>query len=100
MHRVLVTLLLTSRVPTHFASLACRQEPFIAVLGASWCWHSMSEQHIVVYPIGKNLQDFVFKKMTDHTVIVVYSIPVKRPKLKALQGQQSSAVYLGVFINC
>jgi hypothetical protein len=35
----------------------------------------------------------------DHTVFIVYLIPVKCPKLKGLQGQQSP-VYFGVFINC
>ena len=40
-----------------FASLTCRQEQFITVLGASWCSHSTWEQHTVpvVYPKGKNL---------------------------------------------
>ena len=37
-----------------FASLTCRQEQFITVLGASWCSHSTWEQHTVVYPKGKN----------------------------------------------
>ena len=36
----------------------------------------------------------------DHTEIIVYSTPVKYPKSKALQGQQSSAVYFGILIMC
>ena len=51
----------------------------------------------MVYPIGKNL----FKTrvpIDDHTVILVYLIPVKSLKLKGLQGRQSSAVF-GVFID-
>ena len=35
----------------------------------------------------------------DHAVIIVYSIPVKCPKSKGLQGRQSSAV-IGMFIDC
>ena len=35
----------------------------------------------------------------DHALIIVYSIPVKFPKSKGLQGQQSSAVYFGWFIQ-
>jgi hypothetical protein len=35
-----------------------------------------------------------FRTINDHTVIKVYSIPVKCQKSKVLQGQQSSAVLL------
>ena len=82
-----------------FPSLTCRQDQFIAVLGANWCSHSMWEQHTVVYPIGTNLRRV---PIDDHTIIIiiVYSIPVKCPKSKALQGQRSSAVYFGIVISC
>ena len=43
----------------------------------------------MAYPIGKKK----FRVPTDYqTVIIVYSIPVKCPKSKELQGQQPSAV--------
>ena len=38
--------------------------------------------------------------MYGHTVIIVYSIPVKSLKSKRLQGQQSSAIYFGIVISC
>ena len=41
------------------------------------------------YPIGKKR---VGVPTEDQNVIIAYSIPVKCPKSKGLQGQQSSAV--------
>ena len=87
--------------PILFASLTwtCRLEQYITVLGASWCSHSTWEQHTVVYPIGKNLlKTRASVPINNHTVIIVYSIPVKCPKSKGLQGRQSSEIFC-VIIN-
>ena len=83
--------------PAPFASLTCRQERFIAVLGANWSSRSTWEQHTVVYPIGKKPFQGFLVPINGHTVIIVYSILVKYPKSKQLQGQQSSAAIL---ISC
>ena len=68
--------------PLFFASLTCWQEQFITVLGASWC-----SQCARIWP-ENNIQWYILKVRislrlrapiddSDHTLIVVYLIPVK-----------------------
>ena len=74
--------LIVQDFPFLFASLTCRQEQFITVLGASW-WSQCAR----IQP-GNNIQWYILKvrissrlrtPIDDHTLIVVYSIPVKCP---------------------
>ena len=75
--------------PLFFTSLTCRQELFITVLGASWC-----SQCARIQP-GNNIQWYILKvrissrtPTDDHTLIVVYSMPVKCPGYKVSNVQQ------------
>ena len=91
--------LIVQDFPLLFTSLTCRQEQFITVLGASW-WSQCAR----IQP-GNNIQWYILKvrissrlrtPIGDHTLIVVYSMPVKCPGYKVSNVQQ----FYSILIRC
>ena len=83
--------LIVQGFPLLFHSLTCRQQQFITVLGASW-WSQCAR----IQP-GNNIQWYILKvrissrlrtPIDNHTLIVVYSMPVKCPGYKVSNVQQ------------
>ena len=70
-------------------------------------FHGSRRKFVLAFDVGTTYSVIFYRLefpvplgMYGHTVIIVYSIPVKSLKSKRLQGQQSSAIYFGIVISC